>query len=120
MLRPGEARFGTGRRARLVSWEYQDRASCRQQSNQAGPCAAAPAHTSGYGGVPYIGDFILYRETENEEMLSVATMGTISLRVKDIERSNSKRDGYHGYHERSRGEFGLHGVTFTPRREVQE
>ena len=49
----------------------------------------------------------MYRETENEKMLSVATMGTISLRGKDIERSNSKRDGYHGYHERSRTEFGL-------------
>ena len=34
-------------------------------------------------------------------------MGTISLKDKEIERARAKPDGYHGYHERSRDEFGL-------------
>jgi len=37
------------------------------------------------GGAPYIGDFILSRDTENEKKLSLATTGTISLKDKDIE-----------------------------------
>jgi len=50
----------------------------------------------------------LSRDTENEKKLSVATTGTISLRGKDIEPGSSKPDGYHGYHERSLNEVGLH------------
>src|SRR6266699_2731647 len=91
----------------MAGFEVITEASCRQQSNQAGSTASAPANNCGYGGDPYIGDFILYRETENEKMLSVATMDTISLKGKDIERGRSKRDGYHGYHERGCGAFGL-------------
>jgi hypothetical protein len=41
-------------------------------------------NTGGYGGVPYIGHFILYRETENEKTLGMATMDTISLKDKEI------------------------------------
>jgi hypothetical protein len=40
-------------------------------------------------------------------MSSRATMGTISLKGKEIAHGSSKVDGYHGYHERSPREFGL-------------
>ena len=49
----------------------------------------------------------MFRETENEKKLSVATMDTISLKGKEISRGSENPDGYHGYHERSRDEFGL-------------
>jgi hypothetical protein len=34
----------------------------------------------------YIRDFVLYRETENEEMFEVATMDTISYILKELSR----------------------------------
>jgi hypothetical protein len=49
----------------------------------------------------------LFRDTGNEKMSSRATMGTISLKGKEIAHGSSKVDGYHGYHERSPREFGL-------------
>jgi hypothetical protein len=59
------------------------------------------------GGGGYIGEFVLYRETENEEMIEMATMGTISHGAKGLSRYGQNFDGYHGYHERSLNEVGL-------------
>jgi hypothetical protein len=38
----------------------------------------------------------------------MATTGSISLKDQELERGRSKPDGYHGYHERSCGDCGLH------------
>jgi len=48
-----------------------------------------------------------FRDTENEKKLPMATMGTISLKDKEIAEGSLKPVGYHGYHGRSRDGFGL-------------
>jgi hypothetical protein len=44
---------------------------------------------------------------DNDEIVQVATMDTISLKDKEIEPQRALPSGYHGHHERSRDEFGL-------------
>ena len=44
---------------------------------------------------------------DNDEIVQVATMDTISLKDKEIEPQRALPSGYHGSHERRRSEFGL-------------